>query len=397
MQQNISLHRIYRSLSLFTYADHFLHGVLSFGLPCFVSRWYPASNPLHSLLWLYGAWFISYAARPIGIVYFNTYIRHKRLHTSLMLSISGWLIATVCITFLPYLHLDVMHFSLMLLICRIVGQVCIGGENTMARSILINMPQEGQRIHRNIAYEQAILAGYCVALISIYVIPWLMICSISLLCGLYCLYLRSDIAGNSIAHILPVEKKEKIYISPYILSGTCISYLAYAISTTYVHHMHTLMDTATQTYWTCFLLLWNIILLTLCSRIHTLHYYRRILILSTLMITLGACTIYYTLPYISQYYIYTIQIWTLSFGVIFDIYFYSSIKKVLHKNISYMNYGIHQWSASLCYSKCLPWLLMILPQTSFIFSPLIILLILVAPGAIFLILSCSAPTPRTAQ
>ena len=224
-----------------------------------------------------------------------------------------------------------------------------------------------------------------------------MICSISLLCGLYCLYLRVDIAGNAINHILPMQQKDTIYISPYILSGTCVSYLAYAISTTYVHNIHTLMDATTHTYWTCFLLLWNIILLTLCSRIDTLHYYRRILILSTLMITCGACIIFYTLPYIPQYYIYITQLWTLSFGVLFDIYFYSSIKKVLHKNISYMNYGIHQWSASLCYSKCLPWLLMILPQTSFIFSPLIILLILLTPGTIFLILSCSAPTPRTPQ
>ena len=310
-------------------------------------------------MWLYSSYFISYFARPMGMWYFHVMICRFGMSQAIFYSMYGWIISTFILFILPFFHLPLGIFCFLLISARSLGQFCIGGENIMARTILIAIPQDGMRMHKNIYYERAIIFGYLLSILSLHFLSWNIIMIQILILSALCIYLRHHIPKLTRLYDKPLTLKfSKNILSPYILSGISLSYLANTMGMTYVHQVSNYLEQiSSHNSITCGLLLWNILLLTGCKNIRTMRNYTNILYFSAIMLTLSSLIILYYLQTLPIYLLTLLRVWTISWGVIFDIYFYSSIKKHSDYTIHYIIYGIQQWLASMLYGKGLAWLL----------------------------------------
>ncbi len=120
--------------NLLEYFDFFIFAHFSFLL---ASKFYPPISPLHDAV-IGGLFFaIGFLARPLGGYIFGRMADFKGRRKSLMLSVLGMAIPTLCIGLSPtYAQVGIMA-PIALIICRIIQGMCMGGEFTNGGILLI--------------------------------------------------------------------------------------------------------------------------------------------------------------------------------------------------------------------------------------------------------------------
>lgn len=120
--------------NLLEYFDFFIFAHFSFLL---ASKFYPPISPLHDAI-IGGLFFaIGFLARPLGGYIFGRMADFKGRRKSLMLSVLGMAIPTLCIGLSPtYAQVGIVA-PIALIICRIIQGMCMGGEFTNGGILLI--------------------------------------------------------------------------------------------------------------------------------------------------------------------------------------------------------------------------------------------------------------------
>ena len=359
--------KIFNSLSLVTFVDHCLTAYFLYGMPVFLQYCKSDINTIY----LYGTLILSYSSRPLGVFLFH--LSWKKLqHHTMIINLLIWLLSIIMLLIIPLLNLSSIFFYLLFFTARTLGQLCMGAESTLARMLLIHIPQHSSRLYKNAFYEQTILFSYLLVLILITLkIHYSIFISLLLFLATVSIYLRLN---NKLVCDTIVSAINIYEFSIYILCGISVSYIAYSIGITYCYqsNLH-------ENYLTTALLAYQILLLTFGK---TLKLKKPFLMLTitTLTITLTSLSIVYGTPYILT------RMILITAGILFDLYFYSTIPQ-MHLNqgcTNYMNFGIQQWLASLSYGKLLPWLLFL--KTSNVLLQYAILVIILLPFLTMLIM-----------
>lgn len=219
--------------NLLEYFDFFIFAHFSFLLS---SKFYPPISPLHDAI-IGGLFFaIGFLARPLGGYIFGRTADFKGRRKSLMLSILGMAIPTLCIGLSPtYAQVGILA-PIALIACRIIQGMCMGGEFTNGGILLIEnygWKKAGTvaGLYNSAAGMGSLLAIACVAIATRPGMPdwsWRVPFILAALLGMVTFYLRSSVRESPIfENEARIKSGEKLkLLSPqhlkYVYRAFCV-------------------------------------------------------------------------------------------------------------------------------------------------------------------------------
>jgi len=189
--------------NLLEYFDFFIFAHFSFLL---APKFYPPISPVHDAI-IGGLFFaIGFLARPLGGYIFGRMADFKGRRKSLMLSVLGMAIPTLCIGLSPTYQQIGMMAPIALIICRIAQGMCMGGEFTNGGILLIEnygWKRAGTvaGLYNSAAGMGSLLAIACVAIATRPGMPdwsWRVPFIFAALLGVITFYLRSFVRESPI-------------------------------------------------------------------------------------------------------------------------------------------------------------------------------------------------------
>lgn len=182
--------------NLLEYFDFFIFAHFSFLL---ASKFYPPVSPLYDAI-IGGLFFaIGFLARPLGGYIFGRMADFKGRRKSIMLSVLGMAIPTLCIGLSPtYAQIGIIA-PIALIVCRIIQGMCMGGEFTNGGILLIEnygWKRAGTvaGLYNSAAGMGSLLAIVCVAIATRPGMPdwfWRVPFILAATFGIFTFYLRS--------------------------------------------------------------------------------------------------------------------------------------------------------------------------------------------------------------
>ncbi len=216
------------------YFDFFIFAHFSFLLaPLF----YPPVNPIHDTI-ISGFFFaVGFLARPIGGYIFGYMADQQGRKKSLMLSVLGMAVPTLCIGLLPTYEQVGIIAPALLILCRIIQGMCMGGEFTNGGVLLIESygwQKAGTvaGLYNAAAGTGSLLAIGCVAICSMPGMPdwaWRVPFVGAAALGVFSYYLRRYVSESPVfyreqfkeeaSNLSILEKKHKKYVYRAIIVG----------------------------------------------------------------------------------------------------------------------------------------------------------------------------------
>lgn len=195
------------------YFDFFIFAHFSFLL---APKFYPSMGPLEDAI-ISGLFFaVGFLARPLGGYIFGKLSDFHGRRKSLMFSVLGMAIPTLCIGLLPTYAEVGLAAPIALVTCRIIQGLCVGGEFTNGGILLIeaygwNKAGTVAGLYNSAAGTGSLLAIACVAVVTRSGMPewsWRVPFIIAALLGIGACYLRKFVQES------PAFLEEKLHHNP---------------------------------------------------------------------------------------------------------------------------------------------------------------------------------------
>lgn len=195
------------------YFDFFIFAHFSFVL---APKFYPSMGPVEDAI-ISGLFFaIGFLARPLGGYIFGKLSDFHGRRKSLMFSVLGMAIPTLCIGLLPTYHEVGIVAPIALIACRIIQGLCVGGEFTNGGLLLIeaygwNKAGTVAGLYNSAAGTGSLLAIACVTIVNRTGMPewsWRVPFVIAALLGICAYYLRKFVQES------PSFLEERLHQNP---------------------------------------------------------------------------------------------------------------------------------------------------------------------------------------
>lgn len=221
--------KIFLSSSLGNVLEFYDFATYGFLIPIMAPLFFPAENPINSLLMACGAFAISFLARPIGGFLFG-YIGDKYgRKITFSLSLIFMAIATTLIGILPTYNQVGILAPLLLVSCRLVQGLCMGGEFSgsliFATEHLNQQSRNGALITGSITsagvggwFLSSIICTFCVNLGQSY--SWRIPFLVGAVVGIIGYYIRCSTPESPVQLLTPPENLWKTLKSEWLTAGS---------------------------------------------------------------------------------------------------------------------------------------------------------------------------------
>lgn len=338
------------SILLANIIDHFDSALYGFLAPILAPLFFPHHDPIVSLIMAYSVYFTSLITRPIGVCLFGILAIKKNARKSLIYSLTGVAIFTGLIGLIPTYHQIGFWAPLLLVISRIIRDICSSGEITIARLYILENKDEKSSIRSSYIYQASTMLGIILAsCVSTIIITfelnelWRLCFIIGSFAGLSALVLRyQDFNNFTIANTPPNNLKTRLLLKNIwqekltfftIIMVFSFSYITYSISFILLNNLIPLITNhslATMMSLNSWLLVFDFIALIAIGFIIEKYDIVKVMYLSAIILAITCIPLWYFLSNAPLWYVAFTRIWFVILGVSFacpiNLWCYNQIK-----------------------------------------------------------------------
>lgn len=158
-----SLSRYKLSILLGNVIDHYDSALYGFLAPLLAPYFFPQEDPFVSILYAYAVLSTSFVTVPVGAFLFGRWAHIKGPLEPLSFSLLGVGVSTMLIGFLPTHALLGIFAPCILVLVRIIREICASGEITIASLYILESTPREEALPTSSAYQVSIILGILLA------------------------------------------------------------------------------------------------------------------------------------------------------------------------------------------------------------------------------------------
>lgn len=320
-----------------TLLDHYNTALYGFLAPILGPLFFPHHDPTIQLLLSYSLLTTSLIARPVGVLLFSTLAATLSPGKSLSYSLLGLATTAVLIGCIPSYHLIGTAAPLILIMLKLIHELCAAGENTIAKLYLMeNKPAykalKASHLYNGLSMLGILLASSLATLIITYCHEaWRLCFWLGGSTGIIGLLLRYHI-GPQQEHTTITSShsttkppilaifwhKRTTFLSIAITTG--LSYITYAIPFVFMNSFVPLITTISLESMMALntaLLVIDMFLIYFVGHITVNYTPKRLMGFATMTLAVSILPLFYFLPGSTLGYVTLVRIWIVFWGIVF--------------------------------------------------------------------------------
>jgi MFS family permease len=317
--------------------DHFDTALYGFLAPLLAPIFFPAAEPIVSLILAYSIVATGVITRPIGTYIFGILAGIHGPLVSLSYSLIGVAVTTVMIGLVPSYELAGPIAPVILIIVRSVRGIFAAGESTIAKLFILEDKTTSQALESSYLYQTSAIAGILLASLASTIVIYFeikqgwRICfwlgGITAFSGYFLRRYKSDESSTAKVKLLNsygiggvmilFNHKSNIIRIALVNSFSHITYAIPFVVMNSVIPMITDIDLKTMMSFNTILLVFDMLLIPLVGRKLTSYAPNKIMFYSALSLAITILPLWYFTYHASLFYICCVRIWIVFWGVVF--------------------------------------------------------------------------------
>lgn len=372
------------SIILVNFIDHLDTALYSFFAPILAPVFFPNYDPIISLISIYTIFAISFITRPIGAYIFGTIIHIIGISRSLLYSIIGVTVTTICIGLIPNYNDIGLVSPILLIILRIIQSIFAAGENTIATLYILENQSDNNARKHSYVYETSSIAGIITAsFMSTIVIYfnvsylWRIIFFIAGGIGVVAYYLRiieilgdnKNLENNNFSYKDILKKyrkysidsvkilfkyKSKLFAIILITGCTHVTYYVPFVVMNNVIPLVTEITLVQMMSLNTLLLVFDMFMIPVIGKKLLKYQAKHILLTATTVLAITIPPLWYFIAGASIIYINLIRIWIILWGIIFLCPLNIWCSQLIPKKERYIIFGFGTAVSSGVFGKLIP-------------------------------------------
>jgi MFS family permease len=317
--------------------DHFDTSLYIFLAPILSPLFFPANDPIVSLITAYGVLATTIITRPIGTYIFGMIAGNKGAANALSISLLGVGGITILIGCIPdYSTLGIIS-TILFIFCRIIREIFSAGEITIARLYVLDNKSEQEALKSSYLFQASTMLGIICASVAATIIYYIEVKNSWRVC--YFIGGSAAMAGYLIRkHALKANQhqskglfkyrnfagmrilwinKLKILKIAIVCSFSYVTYLVPFIIMTHLVPLVTNIEIKTMMATNNILLLLDLLLIPLIGKIIQNYNYIKVMKLASAMLAFSILPLFCFIENSSLYYINFVRFWIIFWGVVY--------------------------------------------------------------------------------
>lgn len=332
------LSRLECSILVGNAVDHFDTALYGFLAPIFATLFFPASDPIISLILVYSVFASTIITRPLGAYIFGVMAMIYGPAVSLSYSLIGVGLSTIALGIMPSYHQIGVYAPLCLIIIRFLGGIFSSGEITIARLYILSNKDNKTKSKNSYLYQTSVMIGIVFAsFVSTVILKypntqyWRIAFIIGGIVALFGYMLRNykaqilHLNTNKILGIYSIQTLKTLWNNKTLLLAIAITsgfgYMTYSVPFIIMNNLlpeFTNFTTEVLMQSNTMLLVLDMILLPTIGSMLFKFEIKQILALTTSILALTIIPIWRPITNSPFDYIMFIKIWVIIIGVIFS-------------------------------------------------------------------------------